>query len=172
MKQPTGLSFLENCNFWNLGTCEFSRSVYFLIWNIFFKSGSSGQTIMLARCALEFCTKLWCSFSTISHQESNTITYILRKSPKIVSQAECWPEFPSDGSNDDNAPAILPITGIFLKGAWLVVVVSPGNWNCSRESWTGAPFRNGLDLWSIYKDPFQKLNWLTIHIIKRPFPEI
>ena len=108
LKRPAGLFFLENCHFWNFGTSPFSKSVYFLILNNFFKNGSPGQTTMLMRRAAKFCVEPRSPFSEIFHQESKTIG----KPPNIVSWPECQPEFPSDGDGDgggDGVPTTLHI---------------------------------------------------------------
>ena len=87
------ICFLENWHFWNFRTSIFSKSVYFLILNNFFKNGSPGQTTMLMRRAAKFWVEPRSPFSEIFYQESKTIG----KPPNIVSWPECQPEFPSDG---------------------------------------------------------------------------
>ena len=110
MKLPQGLLFLKNQHFWNFKTSPFSKSVYFLILNDFFKNGSPGQTTMLTRRAAKFCAKPRSPFPEISHQESKTIG----KPPNIVSWPECRPEFPDDADDgdgdgdDDDVPTTLP----------------------------------------------------------------
>ena len=91
--------FLENWHFWNFRTSIFSKSVYFLILNNFFKNGSPGQTTMLMRRAAKFWVEPRSPFSEIFYQESKTIG----KPPNIVSWPECQPEFPNDADGDDTA---------------------------------------------------------------------
>ena len=43
-----------NLHFWSFKTSPFSKSVYFLILDIFFKNGSAEQTTMLMRRAAKF----------------------------------------------------------------------------------------------------------------------
>ena len=75
----------KNDDFWNFGTYQFSKIVYFLILNNFAKNGSPGQTTMLMRRAAKFCVEPRSPFSEISHHDPET----LGKPPSIVSWPEC-----------------------------------------------------------------------------------
>ena len=93
-----------NQHFWNFWTSHFSKSVYLLILNNFFKNGSPGQTTMLMRRAAKFCVEPRSPFSEIFHQESKNIG----KPLNIVSWPECRTEFPTDGGGD-GVPTTLQI---------------------------------------------------------------
>ena len=95
LSHPAGFFPRKKYDFWKVWTCQFSKSVYFLILSNFSKNGSPGQTTMLMRRAAKFCVEPRSPFSEISHQESKTIG----KPPNTVSWPECQPEFPSDGDD-------------------------------------------------------------------------
>ena len=72
LSHPAGLLSRKNYDFWNFGTYQFSKSVYFLILNNFSKNGSPGQTTMLMRRAAKFCVEPRSPFSEISHHDPKT----------------------------------------------------------------------------------------------------
>ena len=88
---PLGLRrfFPSNLHFWIVWTCPFLKSVHFLIFGDFSKSGSPGQITMLTTSAAKFCVEPWSPFSNFSHLELKSIG----KLPNIVSWPECQLEF-------------------------------------------------------------------------------